>query len=82
LEAGEGCAAAVVAEDELVEVELRGDAVMGALEPGLLPDASAASLTPFVASSVAAGALFHTDAAKPSRGAKRISMSPAFAGLF
>src|SRR5712691_610692 len=36
--AGGGCAAAVVAEDELVEVDLemfRRDAVMGALEPGL-----------------------------------------------
>ena len=38
LEAGKGSAAAVVSEDELVEVDLevfRGDAVVGALEPGL-----------------------------------------------
>ena len=44
----------------LVAVEVRGNG-SGRLRLQLLPDASAAALTPFVASSVAAGAIVHTD---------------------
>ena len=43
-----------------VAVEVRGNG-SGRLRLQLLPDASAASLTPFVASSVAAGSIVHTD---------------------
>jgi transposase-like protein len=43
-----------------VAVEVRGKG-SGRLRLQLLPDASAASLTPFVASSVVAGAIVHTD---------------------
>jgi transposase-like protein len=43
-----------------VAVEVRGNG-SGRLRLQLLPDASAASLTPFVSSSVAAGAIVHTD---------------------
>ncbi len=43
-----------------VAVEVRGEG-SGRLRLQLLPDASAASLTPFVSSNVAAGAIVHTD---------------------
>jgi transposase-like protein len=43
-----------------IAVEVRSNG-SGRLRLQLLPDASAASLTPFVASSVAAGAIVHTD---------------------